>query len=111
MPPTPTPTEAQIEKTREVAGESDYTFIETAVNTRNGSQWSRMLELLELWDQYPADDVFALAGGQDGVSLGSGASRESVRRTARLLLGLPEIRDASLTGEACSGALMNQFVF
>lgn len=109
--PSPTPTEEQIEKTREVAGENSYSYVESKVNALNDSQWSRALDLHDLWDEYPADDVLAIEGGRDGVRLSSPDSRESVRKTMRLLLGLPEMRDTSVTGLETSGALVNCAVF
>lgn len=109
--PSPTPTEAQIEKTREVAGETSYSFIDSKINALNDSQWATALSLHTLWAKYPADDVFALEGGRDGVHLSSPESREGVRRTMRLLLGLSELRDSALTGAESSGSARNCFVF
>lgn len=103
--PSPTPTEAQIEKTREVAGENDYEFIEDLVDELNDSQWTRALALQTSWDEYPAGDTIALEGGRDAVNYSSILSREDIRGRMRLLLGLPEFRDASLTGQGYSHAV------
>lgn len=96
--PSPTPTEAQIEKTREVAGENDYDFISDLIDELNDSQWARALALQTAWDEYPAGDTIGLGGGRDAVLYSSETSRGDVRVRMRLLLGLPELRDASLTG-------------
>lgn len=109
--PTPTPAEVQIEKTREVAGETSYTYVKSLIDNLNDSQWASALALHVLWAEYPPDDVLALNGGRDGVHLSSPESRESVRRTMRLLLGLPELRDTSLTGIETSRAVRNCAVF
>ena len=105
MPPSPTPTEGQIEKTREVAGENDYDFIEELIDELNDSQWARALALHTAWDDYPAGDTIGLEGGRDAVLYSSELSREDVRKRMRLLLGLPELRDASLTGQGYSHAV------
>lgn len=109
--PTPTPTEAQIEKTREVAGENSYGFIEGLIDTRNDSQWARVLQLLVEWDEYPEGDTVELEGGRDAVNYSSETARGDIRIRLRLLLGLPEFRDSALTGAATSTALYNSFVF
>lgn len=110
--PTPTPTEAQIEKTREVAGENSFTFIETLIDELNDSQWARVLELHTDWGEYPAGDTVELEQGSgDGLRYSSNTARSDIRIRLRLMLGLPEFRDSSLTGEQSSIALSNCFVF
>lgn len=109
--PTPTPTEAQIEKTREVAGENSYDFIDGLIEGLKDSQWVRVLQLLTAWDEYPAGDTIELEGGRDAVNYSSETARGDIRIRLRLLLGLSEFRDADLTGAMTSGPLYNSFVF
>lgn len=109
--PTPTPEPAQINKTREAAGENSYTFIEALIDTLNDAQWARVLELITEWDEYPAGDTVELHGGSDGLHYSSNTAREDIRIRLRLLMGLPEFRSDLLTGAQSSIALFNQFVF
>jgi hypothetical protein len=111
MPPTPTPTEAQIEKTREVTGENSYDYIEGLIDNLKDSQWARALQLLLDWDEYPAGDTIELAGGREAVNYSSETARGDIRIRLRLLLGLPELRDGTLTGAPGSVALFNHFVY
>jgi hypothetical protein len=111
MPPTPTPTEPQINKTREAAGENSSAFVAAIVDTLNDSEWLRVLELITEWDEYPAGDTVELEGGSDGLRYSSNTARGDIRIRLRLLLGLPEFRDSDLTGIHGSIVLENQFVF
>jgi hypothetical protein len=111
MPPTPTPTEAQIEKTREIAGENSYDYVESLIDALNDSQWARALLLHADWDEYPAGDTIELEGGSEAVNYSSETARGDIRIRLRLLLGLPELRDSLLTGMAGSEPLLNRFVW
>ena|SRR5687768_10056838 len=111
MPPSPTPTEEQIDKTREVAGENDYEYVEELIDDLNDSQWARALELHAAWDEYPEGDTIGLEGGRDAVLYSSELSRGDIRVRMRLLLGLPEFRDASLTGQGYSYGVRTTWVW
>lgn len=109
--PSPTPTEEQIDKTREVAGENDYEFVEDLIDELNDSQWARALELHTAWDEYPAGDSVELEGGKEGVRYDPDDSRFDIRVRMRLLLGLPELQDASLTGMGYSHSIRTVWVY
>jgi hypothetical protein len=109
--PTPTPTEAQIDKVREVAGENSKARVAPLIDNLDNSQWARALELLSDWSDYPAGDTVELEGGNDGLRYSSNTARSDIRIRLRLLLGLPELRDDSLTGTQGSIALRNCPVF
>jgi hypothetical protein len=110
--PVPTPTQPQIEKTREVLGENEYAFVATLVDGLNDSQWARVLQLHVDWDDYPAGDTIELHGGGDGLHYSSSTARGDIRIRLRLLMGLPEFRDDDLIGlGGGSIALCNRFVF
>jgi len=110
--PIPTPTEAQIEKTREVAGEQSYSFIAALIDGLNNSQWANVLTLHVAWAEYPAGDTVELQqSGGDGLRYSSNTAREDIRKRLRLLLGLPELRDSNLTGAESSHVLWNCPVF
>ena len=111
MPPSPTPTESQIEATREVAGENSYDMIEELIGELNNSQWARALELLTAWDEYPEGDTTRIEGGKEGIKDDPEMSRGDVRVRMRLLLGLPEYRDSSLTGLATTRSVRNLAVW
>lgn len=96
--PSPTPTAEDIDSTREVAGELDYDYVSTLIDNLNDSQWSRALDFITAWADFPAGSVLRLEGGRDGVFDSDELAREDIRRRMRLLLGLPELRDSSLTG-------------
>lgn len=109
--PSPTPTEAQIDKTREIAGEKSYAYVAGLIDRLNDAQWARALQLQTAWTDYPEGDTIELEGGDDAVNYSSETARRDIRARMRLLLELPELRDANLTGEASSVALRNCFVF
>lgn len=105
MPPLPTPTDEDINFVREVAGELNATYVGTLIDNLNDAQWSRALDLVTAWNEYPAGSVMSLQnGGREGVYDSDQDALEDIRRRMRLLLGLPELRDASLTGgfDSCS---------
>jgi len=98
--PLPTPTNEDINYVREVAGELDYDFVGTLIDDLNDAQWDRALVLVDLWNLVTAGDLVALEGGREGVKLSDQEGLDDIRRRMRLLLGLPEFRDASITGLA-----------
>jgi hypothetical protein len=111
MPPTPTPTEPQIDKVREIAGENRYATISNLIDNLTDGQWARALELITAWDtEYAAGESIGLQG--EGVVLDPHVDAGlDIRSRMRLLLGLPELRSSSITGESGSAVLRNQFVF
>lgn len=105
--PTPTPTNEDINFVREVAGELDFDFVSSLIDELNDDQWLRALDLVDLWNETEAGGVIGLKGGRDGVVIsihedGLDDSLRDIRMRMRLLLGLPELRDASITGGAAS---------
>ena len=96
--PSSTPTDEDINDVREVAGELDFDFVSTLIDNLNDAQWLRALDLVIAWGDYPAGSVIRLEGGKEGIWDSDEAAREDIRRRMRLLLGLPELRDSSLTG-------------
>lgn len=109
--PSPTPTEQQIDKVREIAGENDFTYVSDLIDLLTDARWIRALELFVPWAEYPAGDTIALEGGRDAVLYSSELSRGDIRARMRLLLGLPELRDASLTGMGHSHAVRTTWVW
>lgn len=98
--PSPTPTDEDVNDVREVTGEVSRTLIATLVEKLNGAEWNRGLELVDLWREKDLGSLLSLEGGRDGVRLSDQNDFDSIRRAMRLLLGLPEERDASITGAA-----------
>jgi len=108
----PTPTDAQIDKVREVTGENDYDLIAALIETRTDAQWERALELMDAWDaEYPAGESIGIRG--QGVEFNPHIDAGlDIRNRMRLLFGLPEVRSAAITGESAgSVVLLNRFVF
>lgn len=99
MPPSPTPTDEDIDFVREIAGEISFTTVSALIDNLNDAQWSRALDLITAWNEFEPGSVMRLEnGGRQGVFDDDQAALEDIRRRMRLLLGLPELRDASLTG-------------
>lgn len=99
MPPSPTPTDEDVSFVREVTGEISKTFIASLIDNLNDAEWGRALDLITAWNQYPPGSVMELVnGGREGVNEKDRDALEDIRRRMRLLLGLPEVRDNSLTG-------------
>lgn len=96
--PTPTPTDEDINFVREVTGENSYTLIESLIDTLTDATWDRALVLVGLWNLVTAGDLIALSGGREGVQLSDQEGLDDIRARMRLLLGLPEFRDASILG-------------
>jgi hypothetical protein len=100
--PTVDVTDEEINDVREVAGEIDGDFVSDLIDDLNDAEWDRALDLTTEWRKVTAGDLIALDGGRDGVKLSDQEGLDDIRRRMRLLLGLPEFRDASITGGAAS---------
>lgn len=88
---------------REVAGELDYEFVAALIDNLNDAQWNRALDFISSWNEFEPGSVMRLEnGGREGVFDSDQEALEDIRRRMRLLLGLPEVRDASLTGGPAS---------
>lgn len=97
--PLPTPTDDDIDDVREVAGENSTTFIEPLIDNLNDAKWAKALDFVTAWREFPPGSVMRLEnGGREGVFDSELDALEDIRRRMRLLLGLPELRDTSLTG-------------
>lgn len=97
--PSPTPTDEDIDSVREVAGEISIEFISPLIDNLNDAQWARALDFITAWNEFAPGSVMRLEnGGREGVFDSDQDALEDIRRRMRLLLGLPEVRDASLTG-------------
>jgi hypothetical protein len=99
MSPLPTPDDVDIDAVREVAGELDFDFISSLIDELNDAQWGRALDFVTAWNEIAPGDLIGLEGGRDGVRLSDQEGLDDIRRRMRLLLGLPELRDAGLTGQ------------
>lgn len=112
MPPLPTPTDEDIDLVREVAGELNFTFISGLIDNLNDAQWARANDFMVAWNDYGPGEVLELTGNtKEGVKLSDEGSREDIRRRMRLLLGLPELRDAGVTGGSVSAAIRTVWVY
>jgi hypothetical protein len=98
--PSPTPTDEDVNDVREVAGELDGAYVSTLIDNLNDAEWGRALDFVTAWQEFAPGDLMALEGGRDGVRLSDQEGLDDIRRRMRLLLGLPEERDASITGAA-----------
>lgn len=96
--PSPTPTDEDIDDVREVAGENSTSFVEPLIDNLNDAKWAKALDLITAWKEYPPGSVMRLEGGREAVFDSDLLALDDIRRRMRLLLGLPEVRDASLTG-------------
>ena len=105
MPPLPTPTNEDIDFVREVVGEVSFQFVAGLIDNLNDAQWGRALDLVTAWNNYAPGGLMSLEGGREGVRFVDAENLEDVRRRLRLLLGLPELRDISLTG-GCGSAIV-----
>lgn len=97
--PTPTPTDEDVNFVREVTGELSNSLIATLIDSLNDAQWGRALDLVEAWNQIAPGDLISLEGGREGVKLIDQEGLDDIRKRMRLLLGLPELRDSSITGQ------------
>jgi hypothetical protein len=109
--PSPTPTDEDINDVREVAGELDYEFVSSLIDELNDAQWARALDLVSAWGEIAPGDLIALSGGRDGVQLSDQEGLDDIRARMRLLLGLPELRDGSITGQSASCSVPTLWVW
>lgn len=113
--PSPTPTNEDINFVREVAGELDFDFVSSLIDELNDDQWLRALDLVAKWNETEPGDVIALKGGKEGVIIaihddGLDDSLRDIRFRMRLLLGLPQYPDSSITGGGTIG-LRTEFIW
>ncbi len=111
MPPSPTPTDEDINYVREVAGENDYDLIAEIIDNLNDAQWDRALVLVTAWNNISPGDLLGIDGGRDALKLSDQEGLDDVRARMRLLLGLPEFRDSGLTGGPGSYALETRWIY
>jgi hypothetical protein len=97
--PSPTPTDEDVNDVREVTGEISRTTISALIDNLNDAEWGRALDLVAAWRNTEPGDLLTLEGGRDGVGLSDQEGLDDIRRRMRLLLGLPEFRDSSITGQ------------
>ena len=97
---------------REIAGEASFEFISSLIDSLNDAQWNRALDLILAWNDFDPGSVMELVnGGREGVNEKDQDALEDIRRRMRLLLGLPEVRDSSLTGGFGSTSIPVLFTF
>lgn len=106
-----TGTDDEVNDVREVAGEISRSFITSLIDNLNEAEWNRALELVDLWREKNLGDLIALEGGRDGVRISDQDDLNSIRRALRLLLGLPEFRDGSITGQPGTTSVPVLWVF
>jgi len=101
----------EIDKVREIAGETSYGYVSELITNLTSGQWARAVELIDAWDtEYPAGESISIKG--NGVELNPHIDAGlDIRNRMRLLLGLPEERASAITVESSSMALRNEFVF
>lgn len=108
--PSPTPTDEDINFVREVAGELDFSFVSSLIDDLADAQWERALELVDFWNGTDPGDLIGLSGGgRDGVRLETQEGLDDIRARMRLLLGLPEFRDSSITGGPATIGVATEF--
>lgn len=107
-----TASDEDIDSVREIAGEASFSFISTLIDNLNDAQWNRVLDFITAWNEFAPGSVMRLEnGGREGVFDSDQEALEDIRRRLRLLLGLPELRDASLTGGPASTSVPVLWVF
>lgn len=94
------PTDEEIDKVCEVAGENDYAFVAGLIATRTDAQWSRAKGLIDFWDaKFSAGKPgISIRGGGDAIYYLPTEAGNDIRARMRLVLGLPEVRDSEITG-------------
>jgi hypothetical protein len=111
MPPSPTPTDEDVNDVREVTGEVSRSAIATLIDNLNDAEWGRALDLVTAWHGIEPGDLLTLEGGREGVRLSDAEGLDDIRRRMRLLLGLPEFRDGSITGAVGTTSVPVLWVF
>jgi hypothetical protein len=109
--PTVTIEDEDIDSTREVAGELSFSYISTLIDNLNDAQWERVLDFISAWQQIAPGDLIGLQGGKEGVRLEDQESLDDIRKRMRLLLGLPELRDTSITGGVATTSVPTLWVY
>ena len=109
--PTVTIEDADIDATREVAGETSFSYITTLIDKLNDAQWDRALAFIDAWNEIAPGDLIGLAGGREGVRLEDQESLDDIRKRMRLLLGLPELRDSGITGVVATTSVPTLWVY
>ena len=109
--PTVTVTDEEVNDVREVTGEISRTFISSLIDNLNDAEWDRALDLVSAWREITPGDLLSLEGGREGVRLSDQEGLDDIRRRMRLLLGLPEFRDASITGQPTTTSVPVLWVF
>jgi len=101
----------EVNDVREVTGEVSRVLIASLIEKLNDAEWKRALDLVGLWREKDLGDLLSIEGGRDGIRLRDQDDLDSIRRAMRLLLGLPEFRDASITGAATTTSVPVLWVF
>ena len=98
-----------INDVREVAGENDFNFVSSLIDSLNDAQWERAQDLVLAWKEFAPGDLIGLKGGRDGLQLSDQEGMDDIRARMRLLLGLPELRDASILGGPATVGVRTQW--
>ena len=108
-----TPTDKQVDKVREIAGENNSVLVSALIAKLTDGAWARAKEFITAWDEEfpPGDPGLSIRGGSDGLYLLPTEAGNDIRGRMRLLLGLPEFRDASLTGVPVTQSVPTRWVF
>jgi hypothetical protein len=107
-----TATDEEVNDVREVTGELSRTLVAALIENLNDAEWERALDLVAAWQETTAGDLLTLKNGaSEGVYLSDQEGLDDIRRRMRLLLGLPELRDASVTGQPTSISVPVLWVF
>src|SRR5690242_11255586 len=107
-----TATDEEVNDIREVTGELDRMAVAMLIAGLNDAEFDRALDLVSAWQQIAAGDLLTLKNGAgEGVFLSDQEGLDDIRRRMRLLLGLPELRDASITGQPTSTSVPVLWVF
>lgn len=95
-----TSSDKQITQVLEITGENDYALIDGLIENLTDGQWARVKELITAWDAKfaPGKPGISIRGGSDALYYLPTEAGGDIRSRMRLLLGLPEFRDAELTG-------------
>src|SRR5690349_6756256 len=109
--PLPTPTDEDVNDVREVTGEISRSKISTLIDSLNDAEWARAQDLVSAWREITPGDLLSLEGGREGVRLSDREGLDDIRRRMRLLLGLPEFRDADITGQPTSTSVPVLWVY
>jgi hypothetical protein len=109
--PTTTVSDEDVNDVREVTGEISRTLIATLIDSLNDAEWARALDLVTAWREITPGDLLSMEGGRDGIRLSDQEGLDDIRRRMRLLLGLPEFRDSSITGAHGTVSVPTLFVW